>query len=123
MGLGGARILMLRQYWPSRFRLERIGGRRVPVGTIPVGTRFGGGEHCPPCIVEAWLPRKVGAGALGPEGWEPRYMARGGHLAIIRRLDTGRRFRLSDWIVRTLVDDPEAGDALGPVVQRARPIL
>ena len=95
---------MLRQYFPQRCRYERVGGYDRPVGTVPVGTIFripddlhgAGRRH----IVEAWLPREIGAGRRINGKYHDTFVARGGHLAIVRDLATGVRYKLSDaWIV------------------------
>ncbi len=91
---------MIRQYGPQRHRYEKVGGRTVPVGTIPIGSVF---RYQPPrayrpvtYMVEAWMPRtcaragRPGFGAL----------ARGGHMAQVRSLATGQAAQLSDAIIR-----------------------
>lgn len=94
---------MLRQYDPPRFRRETISNRACNVGTMPVGTICT--PHRAGCkvMIEAWLPRHIGAwkrDALGRH--VGTYCARGGHIAMVRRLDNGRRFPLSDaWLLDT----------------------
>jgi len=100
---------MLRQYSPPRFRYQPVGNRLLPVGTVPVGTIFqsvnrdtGRGRKL---IVEAWLPREIGAGRRDFDGrWASSYVARGGHLAQVRCLATGERKLLADHFIRFCVD-------------------
>lgn len=99
---------MIRQYGPnvSPFRYVQTPRGQMECGTIPVGTickpvlyilgRCQG--TMPTVIVEAWLPRDY-------PSWNPatRKMTtkriRGGHLAQVRCLHSGRRFTLSDaWL-------------------------
>lgn len=101
---------MLRQYSPPRFRYEFVGNVPRAVGTVPVGTIF----RCSPdgyrrersMIVEAWLPREIGAGRRCWQTglWANAYVARGGHLAQVRCLATGRRNLLADHFIRFCVD-------------------
>jgi hypothetical protein len=96
---------MLRQYAPPRFRYETIRGRTLAVGTVPVGKIFhyapsrGAGPRA--CIVEAWLTRAY-ARADRTGGFS--YLARGGHLALVRDLATGRQAMLADAIIRACLD-------------------
>lgn len=95
---------MFNQYNPQRFRI--VNGRRV--GTVPVGEviylqdvqplrGFVGQVACrEPWIVEAWLPRFVSCAG--------RYMAGGGHLAVVRSLRDGRRLEVADWLLLLAVD-------------------
>lgn len=90
---------MMRQYAPQRHRIETVGSRRVPVGTLRAGTivRLPTGR----AIVEAWFPREIGAGAREGGRWVSRFMARGGHLAQVRMLGSGEIRRVSDaWFSR-----------------------
>lgn len=101
---------MMRQYSPQRFRYAviRAGNirREVQVGTIDVGTIF----RCTPTethrqrerpmIVEAWLPREIGAGRKVGKHYASCYVARGGHLAQVRCLETGERKLLADNFIR-----------------------
>lgn len=105
---------MIRQYGPQRHRVERIGDRALPVGTIPVGSLF---RYQPPrarrpmtYMVEAWLPRvcaragRAGFGAL----------ARGGHLAQVRVMATGRAAQLSDALIRRAMEARDASPSRHP---------
>jgi hypothetical protein len=102
---------MLRQYAPPRFRYETIRGRTLAVGTVTVGEIF---RYAPSCgagpriyIVEAWMTR---AYARADGSSQFRYLDRGGHLALVRDLATGRRMFLADAIIRAcLEDDPPTG--------------
>jgi hypothetical protein len=105
---------MIRQYGPQRFRYETIRAankeRTIEVGTIPVGTIF----RCQPndgrrraersMMVEAWLPREIGAWRKVHGRYVNGYAARGGHLAQVRCLDTGERKLLADHFIRFCVD-------------------
>jgi hypothetical protein len=101
---------MLRQYGPQRFRYQTIGDRHLPVGTIPIGTIF----RCNPVghrrqtdrpmIVEAWLPREIGAARKINGRYVNSYVARGGHLAQVRCLETGERKLIADHFIRFCVD-------------------
>lgn len=103
---------MLRQYHPQRFRYQtiRAGNRErvLPVGTIPVGTIFRAtnvdSRRTRPLIVEAWHPREIGAGRVVDGRYASSYVANGGHLATVRDLANGRRFKLSDHFIRFAVD-------------------
>lgn len=100
---------MLRQYNPQRFRYQEIGGRVRHVGTIPVGTIFRStnemrldlGER--KLMVEAWLPREIGAGRRRNGRYENTFAA-GGHMAQVRDLSNGKRFTLADHFIRFCVD-------------------
>ncbi|MES0071900.1 hypothetical protein [Mesorhizobium sp. M0058] len=98
---------MLRQYRPQRFRYETIGGVLRHVGTIPIGTIFRSTRLDPrftrKLIVEAWLPREIGAGRVRNGRYENTF-AVGGHLAQVRDLSNGRRFMLADHFIRFCVD-------------------
>ena len=86
---------MLRQYHCSPHRLVEVGGRRLPVGTVPVGTirKLSGAT----VIVEAWLPRECHAVRRDRQGrWASSFYARGMFLAQVRRLADGRRALVSD---------------------------
>src|SRR5260370_38922991 len=74
---------MFRQYGPgNRFRYEVHGGRVIPVGTVRAGevlhTTYG------KVLVLAWKPREIAAA----RGRESRFMARLGHIALVRDLST-----------------------------------
>jgi|GEM_PF-3364857 len=98
---------MLHQYSPQRQRRAVIRNRSVAVGTIPIGTIFthplNGRRH----IVTAWLPREIGAARRTAAGqYENTFVARGGHLATVRKLADGRTQTLADHhILRALADD------------------
>ena len=86
---------MLRQYHCSPHRLTEVGGRWLPVGTVPLGTirKLGGAT----VIVEAWLPRECHAVRRDRHGrWASSFHARGMVLAQVRRLSDGRRTLVSD---------------------------
>lgn len=101
---------MMRQYAPSPFRYQTIRAgnieRTMPVGTISVGTIFRcqsmesrrKGERR--MIVEAWLPREIGAARKVNGRYVNGYVARGGHLAQVRCLDTGEHKLLADNFIR-----------------------
>lgn len=96
---------MLRQYAPPRYRYETVRGRTVAVGTVPVGEIFhyapsrGAGPRA--YIVEAWLTR---AYARADRTGRFSYLARGGHLAVVRDLATERQAMLADTIIRACLD-------------------
>lgn len=54
-----------------------------------------------PWIVEAWLNRLCTGGTRGHYA---NRVARGGHLAIVRSLRSGRRTTVADWMVRMSLD-------------------
>ena len=86
---------MLRQYHCSPHRLAKAGGRRLSVGTVPVGAirKLNGAV----VIVEAWLPRECHADRRDRHGrWASSFQARGMFLAQVRRLSDGRRTLVSD---------------------------
>ena len=100
---------MLRQYAPPRFRYETICGRDLAVGTVPIGAIF---RHAPSraarpraYIVEAWMTR---AYARADRTGRFSYLARGGHLALVRDLASGRQALLADAIIRACLDGPPA---------------
>lgn len=88
---------MIHQYDPQRFRSATLRGKPVRIGTIPIGTivELRDGR----AIVQAWLPRRIGAGRRTARGWEDAFIARGGHLAEVRRLSDGRISRIADHIL------------------------
>ena len=89
---------MIRQYGPQRCRYETVQGRTLAVGVIPIGSIF---RYQPPraprpetYMVEAWMPRVYSRGGRGG------FVAmRGGHMAQVRALATGRPARLSDAVI------------------------
>jgi hypothetical protein len=99
---GESEIEMIRQYNPGRFVVEN--GRRV--GTIPVGSvvRCSDGRRNQSWIVEAWLPRAIGAGDRRDGRYLTTYAA-GGHLAVVRHLGNGARATLADHHLRRLLDE------------------
>ena len=86
---------MLRQYHCSPHRLAEVGGRWLPVGTVPVGTiREMNGETV---IIEAWLPRECHAVRRDRHGRRASsFHARGMVLAQVRRLSDSLRILVSD---------------------------
>jgi hypothetical protein len=100
---------MLRQYGPQRFRYAEIRGRHLPVGVIPVGSiyRYQAPRAARPraYMVVAWLPRQYARAdhRNGRAGF--CYLARGGHLALVRELATGRVAMMADHIIRGCLDD------------------
>lgn len=92
---------MIRQFYPQRARAQRFHGR--PIGTIPAGSilyiqHSGYGQppvRVNPWIVEAWIPRTIGAAARVNGRYVDRRAA-GGHLAIVRSLRNGRRTTVAD---------------------------
>jgi len=96
---------MLRQYSPPRHRYETIRGRTIAVGAVPIGEIF---RYAPTrasrprsYMVEGWMTR---AYASADRTGRFCYLARGGHLALVRDLATGRRAMLADAIIRHCVD-------------------
>ena len=91
---------MLRQYSPQRHRYERIAGRDIAVGTVPVGSIFRlrapHARRPRTFIVEAWLTR---AYARCDRAGTFCFLARGGHLAQVRDHANGRRAILADRII------------------------
>jgi hypothetical protein len=98
---------MLRQYRPGgRFHYERVGSRRIPVGPIPIGTIFRipaplgrSSATTNSFIVEAWLPRKLGAARRVNGRYTCTFVAGGGHLALCRSLHDGSRRLVADHIL------------------------
>lgn len=100
---------MLRQYAPQRQRNERIGNHDRAVGTIGIGTIFrihddNGLRRGRALIVEAWYPRCVGAGRRVAGRYADTFVARGGHLAQVRDLATGRRLTMADHHILRAID-------------------
>ena len=96
---------MLRQYSPQRHRYETIRRRNIAVGTLPIGEIF---RYAPTraartrtFMVEAWMTR---AYARADRTGRFSYLARGGHLALVRDLASGRQALLADAIIRHCVD-------------------
>lgn len=110
---------MLRQYHPPRGRYVTLCGanisKTVMAGSIGVGaiiyiqdaraSRHDDPQHREPWIVEAWLPRVIGASRRGRDGRYESTYAAGGHLASIRSLRTGRRSVATDHMLRWCDDN------------------
>ena len=109
---------MLRQYGPQRYRMADLpDGSRRPVGTIPVGTTFrmvvklsrDGRPRLRSYIVEAWMPREIGAGRVvrtrNSRFYASCFVARGGHLARVRCLADGSRTTMADHLIQRAVED------------------
>lgn len=100
---------MLRQYAPPRFRYAEIRGRTLPVGTVPVGSIY---RYQPPrarrprtYMVMAWMPRAYARIDRAAGKADFSYLARGGHIALVRDLGNGRHALMADHIIRACVDD------------------
>ena len=97
---------MLRQYRPQRHRYERIRGRDIAVGTVPVGLIFRlqapRSRRPRTFIVEAWLTR---AYARRDRTGRFSYLAYGAHLAQVRDLANGRRAILADRIIMHALEE------------------
>jgi hypothetical protein len=89
---------MLNQYDPQRHRPSTLRGRSVRTGTIPLGTIASLPDHGR-VIVLAWLPREIGAARKENGRWRSSFVARGGHLAVVRRLSDGRSVSVSDHLL------------------------
>lgn len=91
---------MLRQYGVQRHRYEKINGREIAVGTVPIGSIFRlrapHAARARTYIVEAWLTRSY---ARADRTGRFSYLARNGHLAQVRDLANGRRALLADCII------------------------
>ena len=116
---------MMRQYGPQRYRMADLpDGSRRPVGTIAVGTIFRlvvrltpyGRPVLRPYIVEAWLPRRIGAGRVVRAGdrryYADCFVARGGHLAKVRCLADGSRTTMADHLIARAIEDDVRGEWL-----------
>ena len=116
---------MLRQYAPSRHRMEDLpDGSRRPVGTIPIGTVFrmvvklgtNGRPRLRSYIVEAWKPREIGASRIvrtsSSRFYASCFVARGGHLARVRCLSDGTRTTMADHLIARAVEDDVRGEWL-----------
>lgn len=103
---------MLRQYSPQRFRYQEVGTaarkRFAEVGTLPIGTIFRsqpeGGLRESKIIIEAWLPREIGAARKVAGKYQSARVARGGHLAVCRDTGNDCRFVLADHFIQFCVD-------------------
>ena len=97
---------MLRQYAPQRHRYERIAGRDIAVGTVPVGSIFRlrapYARRHRTFIVEAWLTR---AYARCDRAGTFSYLAHGAHLAQVRDLANGRRAIFADRIIMQALEE------------------
>lgn len=113
---------MLNQYHRPRHRLAPVHGRLCTIGTIPVGTIFRiplrftaeGRFRMRKLIIEGWLPRRISGWRrtdVGPaiKVHDDGFVARGGHLAVVRFLDDGRRTWMGDHLIQTAID--RHGDA------------
>ena len=124
---------MLRQYGPQRYRMATLSdGSRRPVGTIPIGTVFrmvvklgrDGRPRLRSYIVEAWMPREIGAGRIVRAGssrfYAPCFVARGGHLARVRCLSDSSRTTMADHLIRRAVEDDVRGEwlAMPPAISK-----
>lgn len=122
---------MLRQYRPQRQRAEVLrDGRTRMVGTLPIGTIFrmptryanGGRAKLRKFIVDAWLPRRIGAARTVIVGdrrtYEDGFSAAGGHIAIVRCLSDGKRTWMADHHIRRWVD-LEVAHVMPPTVPAA----
>jgi hypothetical protein len=89
---------MLRQYKAQRHRTITLRAanreKTIQAGTIALGTIVYL-EPGNPSIVEAWIPREVGAAVMVGGKYQSRFMA-GGHLAQVRSLRDGTVSRVSD---------------------------
>lgn len=101
---------MLSQYGAPRFTVDARGRR---VGTVQVGTILyiqdrmspfgfsGSPVRRDPWIVESWHNRAYHPAVPGRP--HTVYM-RGGHLATVRSLRSGRRAKVADWMLLLCVD-------------------
>lgn len=95
---------MMRQYGPtvSRFRYIETPRGKLEAGVLPVGTICRPMVNRQPlgrAIIEAWEPREY---AKADRGKMRTVRIRGGHIAHMRDLATGKRYRLSDaWLIDT----------------------
>jgi len=100
---------MLRQYAPPRFRYAEIRGRVLPVGTVPIGSiyRYQAPRAARPrtYMVMAWMPRAYSRINQQARTADFSYLARGGHLALVRDLSNGRLALMADHIIRSRLDD------------------
>lgn len=88
---------MIHQHMAGRFRRAHLRNRTIMVGTIPCGTivyiqdwKAADVVRRNPWIIEAWLPREVGACRKVNGKWRPGYVANGSYLAQVRSLRDGR---------------------------------
>ena len=100
---------MLRQYAPPRFRYAEIRGRHLPIGTVPIGSiyRYQAPRARRPrtYMVMAWMPRAYARIDRAARTADFSYLARGGHLALVRDLANGRVALMADHIIRWCLDD------------------
>lgn len=88
---------MIRQYRAGRFQMAATPRGPMPVGTIPVGSIVRPHRARVRVQVLAWIPRDYASYQRGR--FSTKRIA-GGHLALVRRLDNGRTFTLSDaWLL------------------------
>jgi hypothetical protein len=101
---------MIRQYGAQRHRLD---ARGRAVGTMPAGTvvrldqgRRPWNRYADTVIVEGWIPRDYTQLRLvDGRRWHVTVRVAGGHLAVVRSLRNGRRFRIADHILLAALDD------------------
>lgn len=100
---------MLRQYAPPRFRYAEIQGRQLPIGTVPIGSiyRYKAPRARRPrtYMVMAWMPRAHARIDRAARTADFSYLARGGHLALVRDLANGRLALMADHIIRFCLDE------------------
>lgn len=72
---------------------------KLPVGTIPVGTIFKPEHRYAPLIVEAWLPRDYSKFDGAARQFRTVRIS-GGHIAVVRCLNSNRRMHVSDARIR-----------------------
>ena len=100
---------MLRQYAPPRFRYAEIRGRHLPIGTVPIGSiyRYQAPRARRPrtYMVMAWMPRAYARIDRAARTTDFSYLARGGHLALVRDLANGRLALMADHIIRFCLDE------------------
>jgi hypothetical protein len=95
---------MQRQYGPtvSRFRYIDTPRGKIECGVLPVGTICRPRINHQPlgrAIIEAWEPRDY---TKADRGKFRTVRIRGGHIAHVRDLATGQRYRISDvWLLDT----------------------
>ncbi len=101
---------MIRQYGAQRHRRD---ARGRAVGTVPAGTiiRLEQGRqpwtrYGDTVIVEGWIPRDYTQLRLvGGRRLHVTVRIAGGHLAAVRSLRNGRRFKLADHILLAALGD------------------
>lgn len=100
---------MLRQYAPPRFRYAEIRGRHLPIGTVPIGSIYRyqapRGRRPRTYMVMAWMPRAYARIDRAARTADFSYLARGGHLALVRDLADGRQALMADHIIRGCIGE------------------